>query len=281
MERRSFLASGLAGLAGAAGLAVPAARAALPEEEPPQAAGGPPVVFWVPHADDETLSMGLDLCAELAGGRAAVVVLVTRAASPSMLALLNGEAPDPVSDTRHDPVLESYLGPLVDGRLTPDAVAEAREREFRSACGVYNAFGGGRLSAVVHRPLEAVTVEGVRQLVLDVAARHPGAAHRTMSWTDPHPDHAACGRALRELRAEGAVDDVRWYVKRGAEDATVAERLRLRPVDAVAGAADAVRRAAECYRGWNPAAGAYGFGYRSVPASFEALAAQPQCLAHG
>lgn len=239
-----------------------------------------PAVFYAPHADDETLSMGVDIGNHLVAGRDVVVVLVTQSASVGMLGLLNGAVVDPVSGVRHDPVREQYLGPLTDGRLTADVVGQARVREWRSACGVYDAFGGGRLAVVALGRPEGLTSADVQDVVRDVEAQHPRASHKAMSWTDPHPDHAACGSALRSLRDDGTITDARFYVQRNHLDVARAQGLVVHDVPPAEGVADAVRRACACYRAWNPAAGSYGFGYRSVRALFDATLAAPASSVH-
>lgn len=240
----------------------------------------PPVVVWVPHADDETLSMGTSLAGHRAAGRDVVLVLVTEGASAWMLDLLNGDAVDGVSGRRHSPVAEGYLGPLTDGRLGLAQVRAARVAEWQEACAVYAGSGQGRLTTVAAGLPEGVGLDAVRGLVTGLAAEHPGALHQTMSWTDPHPDHAVCGQAVRGLRDEGLVAAAAFSVQRGAQERAAAAGLAVRPVPPVPGGADLVRRAAAAYGVWDPPAGRYGFGLRSVPASFAALAADPAGWVH-
>lgn len=287
-RRRAFLTAGLAAVAlplAAAATTRPAAAAppappVSPPTAPPAVLARPPAVFYSPHADDETLSMGVAVVDHLVRGRDVVLVLVTQGCSPYMLDLLNGDAYDPVSSGVHSPVAEGYLGPLVDGRLTAATVGAARLREWAAASAVYGTAGTGLLSTLSVGLDEGVTVDAVRSVVAQVSARYPGASHATMSWTDPHPDHAACGHALRTLRDEDAVGDVRWYVQHGHEADAAAQGVRTWSVAASPSCADAVRRAGECYRVWDPAAGEYGFGYRSVQLAFDALAAAPSCTVH-
>jgi hypothetical protein len=45
-------------------------------------------------------------------------------------------------------------------------------------------------------------VEDVKAIIAGYAASHPNLFHHTMSYTDDHPDHAACGEGLRQLKLE-------------------------------------------------------------------------------
>lgn len=240
----------------------------------------PPVILYAPHADDETLSMGVDLAGHRLAGRDVVLVLVTAGASPWMLKVLNGDATDPVTGGVHSPVAEGYLSPRADGRLDVAQAAASRVSEFSQACGAYAAAGTGRFAAVVAGFDEGVSLEAVRGFATGLAARFPGALHQSMSWTDPHRDHAVCGQALRSLREEGVVPQALFSVQRGREDLARAAGLAVRPVVSAPGAADVVRRAAQAYRVWDPRSGRYGFGYRSVPASFDVLLADPSGAVH-
>lgn len=61
-----------------------------------------------------------------------------------------------------------------------------------------------------------LTVDYVKQHVAAWVADHPGGWVKTYSdkpLTGRHPDHVTCGRALRELAADGVIDEPRFYVE--------------------------------------------------------------------
>jgi LmbE family N-acetylglucosaminyl deacetylase len=237
----------------------------------------PPAVFYAPHADDETLSMGVDVGNHLLAGRSVVLVLMTQGCSPGLLGILGGTTRCGWHGGDHAPDAEAYA----DGeRLDVAAVGRARVAEFTSAAGAYRLLAGGALQVRVEGlPDGGVSVEAATAVITAMEAAHPGASHKTMTPQDTEPDHAACGLALQQLRNAGVVSDARWYVRTAqVPSVTGVTCRRVRPAtDAVAAA---VRRAATCYQAWNPAGGSYAVGYHSVRASFDALVADPFATVH-
>ena len=98
----------------------------------------------------------------------------------------------------------------------------------------------------------SIDIAGAVDLFRFWADRHPGAGHYTMWWGDPHPDHAALGSALRQLRlAEPETfGDARWLVK--PEQATAAAAKQYVVADAILRNTALVmsRRAAYPFRAW-------------------------------
>lgn len=62
----------------------------------------------------------------------------------------------------------------------------------------------------------ALTVARVKTVVAAWVAEHPGGWVKTYSdkpLTGRHPDHIACGKAIRELAADGVISAPRFYVE--------------------------------------------------------------------
>lgn len=169
----------------------------------------PRAVFFAPHPDDETLSMGVPIVRHVAAGRDVHVVAVTQGGAATARLEVNGTAPPPgLWGVPHDPAQEGYAP------LDVDSFCEARVREFKAACSAL----GVRPDRVhvYDLPDGAVRSADVKALIRADFA-WPGASFKTMSarWSG-HADHTACGTALRELQAEDPSiwGDGQWYVYR-------------------------------------------------------------------
>jgi LmbE family N-acetylglucosaminyl deacetylase len=88
-----------------------------------------PVIFYAPHADDETLNMGVTIAEHVAAGRPTHVVLMTHGRITGALNAINGTTYSGYWKATHDPESEGYEP------LTKDTLAEARINEFHHACG--------------------------------------------------------------------------------------------------------------------------------------------------
>lgn len=138
-----------------------------------------PAVFFTPHQDDETLSMGASIVQHVRAGRTVYVVLLTTGQN-------------------------SWVHTLYPS--TEVFIAE-RDREFVAAVKAMGAIPVIPAERAVDGQLTVAFAESVMQQWI---AKYPDGSFKTMSETDAHPDHAAAGQALR---ATGVVD-ARWYVKR-------------------------------------------------------------------
>ncbi|WP_299520620.1 GNAT family N-acetyltransferase [uncultured Serinicoccus sp.] len=191
-------------------------------------------VWYVPHPDDESIFMGGAIASE--PDRRHVIVLLT---------------PGEGSQAIHS--LRRRLG----REIGLDEFVAARDREFAAAVA---RLGVDRRD--VHRvglPDGGITEDSVLAVIRRHARRRPGAAHRTMSYLDPHPDHATAGRALRRAHRLGLVGDAKFFLPvpqvldERAERVVLDERAR------------AVKKAALAeYRLFEPEQGRYAIGRRSV-----------------
>lgn len=269
-------------------------------------------VYYIPHPDDETLSMGLHIIHQIAAGNPVHLVFMSRGANTGALNVLRGtNGVSPVScgfhGWTHNPVREGYADEL-DGI----DIAQSRIHEGRSAFGLMGtmpAMGGvtpGTLTwsesgladgfGGVLPPTQAA-VDAVKGVIQDHMAMFPSAFHYTMSASDQQPDHAACGKALRQLKdTEPSLANAKFFVSRlywassnGGDypDYVEAEALNgpigsdgkptstLQWYDSV----DVGNRYAELcgflrtrvvpvYGAWNPAEGCLGIGRHSVNGQF-------------
>jgi len=272
------------------------------------------VFFYSPHPDDETLSMGLAMLYYIAIGFEVHLVSMNSGGALGVAYTLNGiNAATSVvlvcstaSDHPyiHNPAREGYAS---GAPLTVADIAAARIHEARSALGAMSMVPPvtpGVLGTVVHHVEDLpdfygnpgstsstapVTPEGIataKAAILPHVLNNPNSFHYTMSPSDKHPDHAACGYALKEIKTENptALGTPRYFVSRlywalsqpdglyppevlaaangtlawfnysGANYATYCDWLRTQVVPA--------------FRKWNPAEGSYGVGYHQVSSQF-------------
>ena len=282
------------------------------------------IFFYSPHPDDETLSMGLAMLHYIANGFDVHLVSVTNGSALGVANTLNGgtDTGTPVTCTIsdhpyiHNALREAY--PLVSPavRLTVDDIGAARNKEARSALSMMAMVPPvtpGAIASVTHHTenlpgdfagsssasTSPVTPEGIaaaKTIIKSYVDNYPNSFHYTMSETDDHHDHAACGFALRELKND-TTNHVPWDNTLTYHDALVNARFFVSrlywaisqpdgqyPADVASMPGLAwfnyygAKYTDYCnwlrnqiipvYRAWNPAAGAYGIGYHQVASQF-------------
>lgn len=272
------------------------------------------VFFYEPHPDDLVLSMGLAAEHYIGNGFKTNVVSVTSGDAAGSAYFLNGQTPTgtPVvcptpadHPWTHNPEREGYP------QITTEMVGAARILEARSALGLmamvppikdangnpitpgqvvhhigglHDGFGApGQGSSTA--PVTREGIDAAKEVIFPFVRDNPNSFHITMSPADHHHDHAACGIALREIKAENptmlgtplffvsrlywgnpignyaqdlldeAAGTLRWF-NVGSNYTAYVDHLRNKVIKA--------------YRAWNPAAGSYGIGYHQVRSQFEA-----------
>lgn len=178
------------------------------------------LVVFVPHPDDELLSMWPALH-YLACGYDVHFVYLTRGEVTAASLRLDGSGVCGWHGYTHNPGREGYTLP------TKDEIGFARLAEGRSCIGAmasvspvtgyttgvayqhdenlgtaYGASGAASSTA----PTTPEGVDAAEAVIRRYVADYPGAIFWSMSPTDDHPDHAACGKALRRLKGAPHVD---------------------------------------------------------------------------
>jgi len=233
-----------------------------------------------PHADDFLISMGIAAAHYRGAGYNVKVLTMSPGGSGGVLDDLNGDVLCGWHGTHHDPVAEGYTP------LTEADFVGLRATESRAALGTLAAAVSGA-GVIEHRSADLppgfggvygqpATTEGIAAAkavikdLVDTEANGTTFFH-TMSPTDNHPDHEACGRALRQLKQDPAYSSqlggARFFVSRlywNDTDAT-AEGTTVFPVTASRKAEydKAVRLAAKCYAAFQPPH-SLGVGYHQV-----------------
>lgn len=257
-------------------------------------------VYYIPHPDDETLSMGLHIMDQISKGNPVHLVFMSRGANTGALSVLQGvknglPLPCGFHGWTHDPVREGYADEL-DGV----DIAQSRINEGRSALGLMgtmpamNGITPGALSwsesglpdGFGSLPPTQTEVDAVKDVIRDRMAAYPNAFHYTMSASDQQDEHATCGKALRQLKnTEPSLANAKFFVSRlywASSNGGVYPQYVL---DEAAGSlqwydsVDVGNRYAELtgflrtrvvpvYGAWNPKEGCLGIGRHSVNGQF-------------
>lgn len=278
------------------------------------------VFFYAPHPDDETLSMGLAAAHYAHYAIPVHVVSMSNGSALGVANTLNGssDAGVPVSCTTpgdhpyiHDPVREYYDLDAGVTRLTADAIGQLRNKEAKSAVAmlaqVPKAVPGVQAPVVHHienlpgdwagsssSSTSPCTPEGIataKTIIKKYIDAYPNSFHFTMSETDNHHDHAACGYALRELKNDN-VNMVPWdnITYKAALVNAMFFVSKLYYMNNYQNGQDVLpfgpqwfpygphypifaswlkNQVQKVYRAWNPASGSFAIGYHQVAYQFD------------
>lgn len=229
---------------------------------------GRPIIFVIPHPDDETLGAGVSIAEHVAAGRDVHILLLTRGTASNARAAINGESsPGTWWGPWHDPAVEGYAP------LTVAEFGAARVAEMTAALGC--------LGVPADRIHEAglldtqVTVADVKAAIIALADTLPQDKGDIGLWApsyvvDDNPDHIAAGEAVRQL---GVEDPVRWPDRRWWILPAYWSDARLSSVDEVwdyptdETIRARVRNACRAYNAWHPPH-SFAIGYHSVRSIF-------------
>ena len=271
MNRRSFLAALAAGSAVPFVSTTPSEAAVtlgfLNVPNPTASPFANPAIFFSPHQDDETLTMGAQIAQHVNAGRYVILQLITDGHASNARNLMN-------------PVL-SY----------PDFVA-ARNREFLAAAlklGVHEVhflnLPDGQLSSnTVPQNQRAVEANMASWMY-----HYPQGSFKTMSPFDSSPDHALLGQALGNAARTAGLPvlangyrDLRYMAKQD-DIAMVQQKLPQNGLPTATEYVDTSGRVVNALREYqyvNESIGRYGIGQISVGRSIEAALARPSSWTH-
>lgn len=235
-------------------------------------------VFYIPHADDEVLSMGPAIVSSIASGYRVHLILLTDGTADLTRLRLNGEFPCQWHQTTHDPIAEKFKH-----KIDEETFAELRRKEFLAAAAILGVppenidiykwkDGGLDQESVYYTAREAQRRFAARGSV----------HHHSMTYAvDNHPDHLASGHAIKQLHEEAIVTAATWYVKRSMR-AYIRNQESFTPVTLTTPEEMALLRRAceEVYLAYKPAEGLYAIGGHSVPESFQKLLKDYKTMTH-
>lgn len=225
-----------------------------------------PIVYLVPHQDDETISMSVDIVNNIQKGHRVILWLYTDGGGSMALKLLNGEFYSSYWKGVHNPSCEGYH------HLDKRDFIDARNNEFKSASGQL----GVKPQDIIISPLPKLNINSIKDVVLKFHEQYPSATFRAMSYKDSHHQHALGGMALKELIDQRKVEGL-FFVSRFDYN----KNLYLgSPITTNHSNVQKILRAINCYKAWNPAVGSYAIGYHSVSGQFENFRKKPQNKIH-
>lgn len=225
--------------------------------DPVPAPTGRRLYLYPPHQDDDVLWAGQVIAHHALVGREVHLVLGTDGSTSAMRYALNGEETNGWWGGYHYPSREGIPAPL-----SPEDFAAARDREFLRAARQLGVTPD-RVHLRTDTRASSITVDEAKALILSFEALTPGAGHYTTHWTDPDPNHAALGTALRQLALDGTVTDARWVVRRSQIGSVAGAVEYVVPSAYAAQARLMAKQATRCYGAWAPPE-AYAIGYHSV-----------------
>ncbi len=203
-------------------------------------------IYYSPHPDDETLSMGAGITHNLSINKEVIVVVFSKGEASKAIERVNDK-------------LETVDYPTI----TVSDFANARVMEYRKAVStlgvkeenIYN----------YEMPDGKFDKNDLIPIIRDFSEKYPNALHNTMSYKDPHNDHQAAGQALRDLSEEGVVKNALYYIPIQKHYFMFSDGNYSVPGDYE----NQYIEALNTYRTWNPEENWYSIGELSVPKYFE------------
>jgi N-acetylmuramoyl-L-alanine amidase len=242
-----------------------------------------PVVYFVPHADDEVLSYSVDIRNMITQGRPVYIVLTSTGEDSSARSVQNGkfdhEFINPLKNgvkaycwwhkKYHDPIVERYL----HGHISMDEFADVRVKDFYRAT---EAIGVPKVN-IVSKALRNPEFNGanIEKIMLDYIAKYPNADFKTMSKYDGHNQHALIGKTLEGLENKGVVSPLKtfyfvsMYTDRFSNIKIPYKKYKVNLINS----SDSVyiKKGVKEYKDFIPTKGIYANGYHSVPNQFDSL----------
>jgi LmbE family N-acetylglucosaminyl deacetylase len=228
-----------------------------------------------PHADDFMISMCV-AAAHYAGNAIKVnVVTMTSGGSGGVLDDLDGSAVCGWHGYHHNPAVEGYTAPaeadFANLRLAESHAALGSLVGYVASNVGCEHLHGGLTDGFGSLPDGVSQAQAVIKQLVDTYANGTTFFHTMSPTADDHPDHRACGQALRNLKNDPAYSSIvsgsRFFTTRlkwGSAEAT-AEGLSTFPFAASRKAEfdRAIRIGAKAYAAWQPPQ-ALGVGYHQV-----------------
>ncbi|MCA1065390.1 PIG-L family deacetylase [Rossellomorea sp. AcN35-11] len=202
-------------------------------------------VFYAPHADDETLSLGPSILHQIDKGHEVAVVLLS-----------HGEASQSINKI-NDNLTEESLPPI-----TKEEFGNSRVKEFNKSV---EELGVKPDNVYIYDlPDGAIKEEDIMDIMKEMNDHYPEARHHALSYRDPHRDHAASGEALKKLVEDGTIPSALYYLP-----VQEFENLDYDDTYSVPDEfSDEYEKSLDAYRIWEPDEGFYSIGYISVEPYF-------------
>lgn len=226
----------------------------------PKSVAANTILYFVPHQDDELLTMGIDICAEAQKGNDVHVVLCTDGSKSCVRSQLNNRQKCSMHSDHHH-----Y-------NLSEQDFISARDAEFIASCRIL-----GVMPENIHiLPQRAVdgtlNVDFAEKIIMQYLQQYGADATVASIYfangKNQHQDHKNLGLAVYHLWQMGLIRQVKFF----REPYCIAEKnIKFTAKSASPEIALRVCYASYSYGYWNPDANRYAIGYHSVPQDFENL----------
>ncbi|AUS10238.1 hypothetical protein C1X05_16300 [Laceyella sacchari] len=252
----------------------------------------PVAIYFVPHADDELLSMGADIVNHQRMGYDIQMILASPGEHSGARFVVNGfremwegkkKVKHPVFCHWHNTYHSADELRDPDHYLDTKEFGDARIREFYE---VARRLGIPKENTHTYELVNGkFTEEGLRAIYDEFIARYPHAIFRTMSPYDYHPDHAMMGKVLMKYEKEGKIDptDTAYFLSIYKTRFTKFGKLPVELIKVGPMGKDEAKRlqhAAEVYSLWEPLKGWLALGYHSVPQQFDSYFRDKSMIMH-
>jgi LmbE family N-acetylglucosaminyl deacetylase len=256
----------------------PAPRIVHTEKPKPK----PVAIYFVPHADDEVLSMATDIVNHQRMGYDIHLVLMIRGEHSGARFVINGfrevtkkgkVIKIPVYCVWHNTYHSANEINDPDGYYSTEDLARDRVKEFHA---VAEHLGIPRNHVHVYDLINGrFTEQAVRQVYDEFLSRYPHAIFRTMSRFDYHRDHAFLGQMMARYEQEGKIkpiDTVYFLSIYKARFTKYRLPVKVVPLKLINPQdRKKIMEAAQVYLRWEPSRGWHALGLHSVPYQFESF----------
>ncbi|MGO0882142.1 PIG-L family deacetylase [Clostridioides difficile] len=219
-------------------------------------------LFFTPHQDDETLSMGSAII-EHVENTDTHVILCTDGSKSIIRKVLD----DGGSCSYHIKDVHKYS-------LPESTFSKERDEEFKDSC---EAMGVKESNIHIedNRAHDGeLNKEKAREIILKYLKEYPDAKVKTVTpfkASGIHEDHRALGEAALELYKEGKIKDLRFYVEPYDYNDFKKVNPNVEVWEVLPSQEEKLLSAMNAYKKWNPESGHYAIGYHSVKSHFDEL----------
>lgn len=219
-------------------------------------------LFFSPHQDDETLSMGNAIIEHVEKSDTHVILCTDGSKS-----IIRKVLDDGGTCSYHIKDIHKYS-------LPEDEFSKHRDEEFKDSCkemGVKES----NIHIEENRAHDGeLSKEKAKEIILKYLDEYPNAKVKTVTpykASGIHEDHRALGEAALELYEEGKIKDLRFYVEPYDYNDFKKINLNVDVWKVLNSQENKLLSAMNAYKKWNPENGQYAIGYHSVKSHFDEL----------
>ncbi|MBP5399356.1 MAG: PIG-L family deacetylase [Alphaproteobacteria bacterium] len=224
-------------------------------------------IYFIPHQDDELLTMGIDICSSIIKKQDVHVVLCTDGSESSIKERLNDQRHCPLHKEEH-----KYC-------LTKEEFTQARDQEFINSClamGVqrsnihipFNRVKDGKLSVTEAEKFinyHILQYQKQSKVIINTIYYNTGSKQ--------HSDHKALGMAANNLFKQGKFHKIKFFIEPYClDDCKKQTRKKVADKNIIS----KIKQAVNAYKKWNPGNKQYAIGYHSMKKEFDKLIETPQ-----